>query len=105
MMREKGEFHHMWEEFHHHETLVAQLTSSQSRYPCNETVHWDWPKGMKLCTETGLRASPMVWAIVWVSTSSKLMNLNEKRVQLVLNIVQWENSVLGIERAYLFSPS
>jgi hypothetical protein len=45
MMREKGEFHHMWEEFHHHETLVAQLPSSQSRYPCNETVHWDWPKG------------------------------------------------------------
>jgi hypothetical protein len=24
--------------------------------------------------------------------------------QLALNIVQWENSVLGIERAYLFSP-
>jgi hypothetical protein len=49
-----------------------------------------------------LRASPIVWA----STRSKLMNLNEKRVQqLALNIVQRENSVLGIERAYLFSPS
>jgi hypothetical protein len=48
------------------------------------------------------RASP----IVWVSTSSKLINLNEKKVQqLALNIVQWENSVLGIERAYLFSTS
>jgi hypothetical protein len=34
------------------------------------------------------------------------MNLIEKKVQqLALNNVQWENSVLGIERAYLFSPS
>jgi hypothetical protein len=37
-------------------------------------------------TKKKIRASPIVWA----STSSKLMNLNEKRVQqLALNIVQW----------------
>jgi hypothetical protein len=48
-----------------------------------------------------LRASPIVWG----NTSSKLMNLNKKRVQqLALNIVQWENNVLRIERAYIFSP-
>jgi hypothetical protein len=56
----------------------------------------------RLSVMRAIRASPIVWA----STSSKLMNVNEKRVQqLALNIVQWENSVLGIEQAYLFSPS
>jgi hypothetical protein len=54
------------------------------------------------CDSGSTTASPCVWA----STSSKLMNLIEKKVQqLALNNVQWENSVLGIERAYLFSPS
>jgi hypothetical protein len=51
------------------------------------------------------RGEAVLW-IRWASTSSKLMNLNQKRVQqLALNIVQWENSVLRIKWAYLFSPS
>jgi hypothetical protein len=39
MRREKEEFHHMGEEFHHLEALVLQLPNSKSMYLCNETVH------------------------------------------------------------------
>ena len=36
-------FHGMWGEFHHHETHLTRLPSSQYRYLCPWNSHWDWP--------------------------------------------------------------